>query len=284
MSIKIFRKNNFVVIDAADLPVKYLASSKADFDHVQDGEFVVWNVDNVSEDYTFASADLQDEDGVAVGDTVAVLEYLTTNINFKTGVGSSASEVASIVSNVQGFIGYITNYYNFDGSNPSQTLNADEWSDLDPTVATLYDERTDAMKLGSTEGYLPESHVSDGHNTHGANHFSLAGLESGSFCTVRILYNMTPEIDESSSQVRLHFSTNAAAQASGLTEFTIQAQSLVMTQGAQEAYSDENLISFFVGDTLSGLTEAEAGSFHVQVKSSVESSLEILGVTLYANV
>jgi len=94
MSIKIFRKNNFVVIDAADLPVKYLASNKADFDHVQDGKFVVWNVDNVSEDYTFASADLQDEDGAAVGTTDDVLEYLTTNINFKTGVGSSTSPLS----------------------------------------------------------------------------------------------------------------------------------------------------------------------------------------------
>lgn len=94
MSIKIFRKNNFVVIDAADLPVKYLASNKADFDHVQDGKFVVWNVDNVSEDYTFASKDLQDEDGVAIGTTEDCLEYLTSNINFKTGVGSSTSPLS----------------------------------------------------------------------------------------------------------------------------------------------------------------------------------------------
>ena len=208
---------------------------------------------------------------------------VSTNNNAQSTISNSTT-ATSDVGNAQGFIGYITNYYNFDGSNPSQALVADEWSDLEPTVATLYDERTDDMKSGSADGYLPESHDADGHGTHGANHFSLAGLEDGSFCTVRILYNMTPEVDESSSQVRLHFSTNASAQATGLTEFTIEAQSLVMSQGAQETYSDENLISFFVGDTLSGLTEADAGSFHIQVKSSVESDLEILGVTLYANV
>ena len=210
---------------------------------------------------------------------------IDTNEFFVYDENSTPQEIAtSAVANAQGFIGYITNYYNFDGSNPSQELVANEWSDLEPTIATLYDERTDNMKSGSSNGYLPASHEGDGHDTHGANHFSLAGLENGSFCNVRILYNMTPEVDESSSQVRLHFSTNAAAQASGLTEFTIEAQSLVMSQGAQETYSDENLISFFVGDTLSGLTEVEAGSFHIQVKSSVESDLEILGVTLYANV
>ena len=217
-------------------------------------------------------------------------ELFPDNTNSNNANNNAASTIlnsttaTSDVGNAQGFIGYITNYYNFDGSNPSQELVANEWSDLDPTVATLFDERTDAMKSGSTYGYLPKSHDADGHDTHGANHFSLAGLESGSFCTVRILYNMTPEIDESTSQVRLHFATNTSAQASGLTEFTIEAQSLVMSQGAQETYSDENLISFFVGDTLSGLTEVEAGSFHIQVKSSVESDLEILGVTLYANV
>jgi len=215
--------------------------------------------------------------------TDETVNNVNSNISSRTDSNSSKSNVSEL-SNAQGFIGYITNYYNFDGSNPSQTLVADEWTDLEPTITTLYDERTDAMKLGSPEGYLPESHSEHGHDTHGSNHFSLAGLENGSFCSVRILYNMTPEIDESSSQVRLHFSTNATAQESGLTEFTIQAQSLVMSQGAQETYSDENLISFFVGDTLSGLTEEEAGSFHIQVKSSVESDLEILGVTLYANV
>ena len=104
MSIKIFRKNNFVVIDAADLPVKYLASNKADFDHVQDGQFVVWNVDNVSEDYTFASAELQGEDGVAIGDTAAVLEYLTTSINFKTGNVSSELITSADIDTLSHFI------------------------------------------------------------------------------------------------------------------------------------------------------------------------------------
>ncbi|BAQ92775.1 hypothetical protein [uncultured Mediterranean phage uvMED] len=188
------------------------------------------------------------------------------------------------LSNAQGFIGYVTDYYRFDGSNPVQQLEAETFTDLNPSIQQLFDERTDAMKAGSTDGYLPASHGEHGHSTHGANHFSLAGLENGSFCTVRILYKLTPEIDESSSQVRLHFSTNSATQANGLTEFTIESQSLVMSEGANQDYSDENLISFFIGDTLSGDTEEEAGSFHVSVKSSVEADLEILGVTLYANV
>ena len=210
----------------------------------------------------------------------------STRVVNNTASSRSAQKASqsSVLPNAQGFIGYVTDYYNFDGSNAVQQLEADVFTDLEPQIQQLFDERTDKMKAGSAEGYLPASHGDHGHDTHGANHFSLAGLENGSFCTVRILYRLTPEIDESSSQVRLHFSTNSAAQASGLTEFTIESQSLVMSQGANQAYSDENLISFFVGDTLSGDTEESAGSFHVSVKSSVEADLEILGVTLYANV
>ena len=221
-----------------------------------------------------------------VNDGSALFPDFTSSTVTNNSATSSVvnAKTSQDVKDAQGFIGYVTNYYNFDGSNPVQSVVADTWTDLEPTIQTLFDERTDSMKSGSPEGYLPATHGEHGHGTHGANHFSLAGLQAGSFCTVRILYRLTPEVDESQSQVRLHFSTNAATQASGLSEFYIEAQSLVMTQGAQESYSDENLISFFIGDTLEGATEADAGSFHVQVKSSVEADLEILGVTLYANI
>ena len=91
MSIKIYRKNNFVVVDEDNSSIKYLASQKADFDDVDGSGFVVWNVDNSKEVYSFIASELQDEDGTAVGDKAAVLEYLSSNINFKTGVGSSTS-------------------------------------------------------------------------------------------------------------------------------------------------------------------------------------------------
>ena len=231
---------------------------------------IVRNVSKVTDDSQHPFDDLESTKSVNRG-------------HHSSRVDSGTSASGADLSNAQGFIGYVTDYYSFDGSNPVQQLEAGVYTDLEPQIQQIFDERTDAMKQGSSEGYLPASHGDHGHSTHDANHFSLAGLESGSFCTVRILYKLTPEIDESSSQVRLHFSTNASAQASGLTEFTIESQSLVMGEGANQSYSDENLISFFIGDTLSGDTEANAGSFHVSVKSSVEADLEILGVTLYAN-
>lgn len=216
-----------------------------------------------------------------------------TNSSISNNNGSrSITQVAGDVSDtlsqevqdkVQGYIGYVTDFYNPNSINPSQEVEADTWTNLEPALYILEDHRPDTMKEVATDGYLMQSHQEHGHESHGANHFTLAGLESGSFGFVRILFNLTPEVDESSAQVRLHFNTNSATSASGLTEFTTEAQALVMTQGAELSYSDEQLITFFVGDTLGGLDLETAGSFHIQVKSSVEAQLEVQGVTFYIN-
>ena len=104
MSIKIYRKNNFVVVDEDNSSIKYLASQKADFDDVENSGFVVWNVDNSKEVYSFIASELQDENGVAVGDKAAVLEYLSSNINFKTGNVYSESITSADISTLSHFI------------------------------------------------------------------------------------------------------------------------------------------------------------------------------------
>ena len=173
---------------------------------------------------------------------------------------------------VQGYYGYITNYYNFDGSNTTQELDADTWTDLSPTINTTFDGRTTSMIDAAPDIYDPAT-----------GFFTLAGLEDGSFGFVRTLVRIDPEVDESTANIRILFETNEATQPSGLTEFTTESQAVVMTQGADKFYSDENIITFFVGNTLSGTTPANAGKFKVQVKSSVEATLEVLGVTFYVN-
>ena len=104
MSIKIYKKNNFVVVDADGSSIKYLASHKADFDDVEDSGFVVWNVDNSKEVYSFMASELQDESGAFVGDKAAVLEYLTFNINFKTGNVYSESITSADIDTLSHFI------------------------------------------------------------------------------------------------------------------------------------------------------------------------------------
>ena len=192
-------------------------------------------------------------------------------------------DALEIANKIQGFYGIVTNFYNPAEENEVVQIEEDVWTDVEPQVYLEFDERPDSMKVGSPEGMLLSSHHEHGHETHGANHFSLAGLDVGSFVTVRVLCRVTPEVDESQADVRLHFLTNHEAQESGLSEFFIEKQGVVMTQGAENTYSDEILISFFVGDTLNGDTLDHAGSFHVQLKSSVDADLEVLGITLYIN-
>jgi hypothetical protein len=55
---------------------------------------------------------------------------------------------------------------------------------------------------------------------------------------------------------------------------------LLITQGADEEYPGEILIPFFVGDTLSGTTIADAGKFTIEVNPSDEGDLEVLAVTV----
>ena len=178
---------------------------------------------------------------------------------------------STVAANNQGYYGYVTNYYDPVTTNSVQTLAANEWTDVTPDIYLTFDNRPASMVEAAPVAY----------DYDGTKHFSLAGLEDGSFVTVRLLFRVDPEVDESSADVRLHFNTNAATAAGGLENFYVETQALNMTQGANIQYSDENLITFFVGDTLSGSTLADAGAFHVQVKSSVEADMEVLGVTMY---
>ena len=172
---------------------------------------------------------------------------------------------------IQGYYAFVTNFYDPNTTNTVQELDAATWTDVNPDVYLTFDKRPTSMVEAAPVAY----------DYDGTKHFSLAGLDEGSFVTVRLLFRVDPEVDESSADVRLHFNTNAATAAGGLDHFHIETQALTMTQGADIFYSDENLITFFVGDTLSGDTVADAGSFHVQVKSSVEADVEVLGVTMY---
>ena len=100
----------------------------------------------------------------------------------------------------------------------------------------------------------------------GQTEFSLAGTESGSMVIVRSVFRFEPDTDETDLDMRLHFTTNTATQGTGLTNFNIEKQALVMTVGEAVTYASETMISFFVGDTLAGLTTTDV----VQVLCSGE--------------
>ena len=53
-----------------------------------------------------------------------------------------------------------------------------------------------------------------------------------------------------------------------------------MQVGGDQQYISENLFSFFVGTTLEGTTQSDAGSFSIEVIPSNDGDLEVLAVTV----
>ena len=144
------------------------------------------------------------------------------------------------------------------------------------------------LKCSTTQKKLPDEiadeHVANGGNPFldaNFNEFSLGGCGSDTTHLVRTLLRFDPEEDESQLDFRLVCTTNAYTQSvGGITDFTIDKQGLVMTQGADRWYSDEVLIAFYTGGSLQGHDRASAGSFRVQVKSTTAGTLEVQALTV----
>tara|TARA_R110002050_G_scaffold241800_1_gene378146 strand:+ start:102 stop:779 length:678 start_codon:yes stop_codon:yes gene_type:complete len=202
------------------------------------------------------------------GDSISILvdnDRIESSIS-NAKVNESTEEIKD---SVQGYVGVITDYYKFDDSNITQQLNAGEWTKLQSSENVIFD-----YKMDGQEGLELWNSTTDT--------YSLAGLDEGSFASIRILCRVSPEVDESAALIRLNFQTNAATQ-SVLPSFQVESQLFNMTQGADIWYSDEENISFFVADSLSGNTIAEAGSVTMEIKSSVDAQVEVLAYTLYMN-
>ena len=91
----------------------------------------------------------------------------------------------------------------------------------------------------------------------------------------------TPDIDESQLDVRLLFTPSTSG---AFGQFGIAEQAATMTQGAVQEYFVEPTITFFVGNTIEDIGAAgspDAGSFQLQIRSSVEGSFNLRGMTAY---
>jgi hypothetical protein len=115
----------------------------------------------------------------------------------------------------------------------------------------------------------------------GQTEFSLAGLSSGASCIVRTALAFNPDDNNSNLDIQLKFTTNTTTQGTGLKHFTIKKeQALIMNEGADQQYISENLFNFFVGETLEGTAQSDAGSFNIEVIPTSEGELEVLAVTV----
>ena len=209
-------------------------------------------------------------------------QFLQHNGTEFVGVGSTA--VTNTIRDAsQGFYGYTTDFYTVGVANTTQDLEEDEFTLVQPQVA-----------VGGTYSYLPtRMHTCNngdpwiGSGTTigtGQTEFSLAGTIPRSTVLVRFAYDFVPDVDDSDLDLRLHFTTNTTTQAGGLTNFDIDKQGMVCSVGAGITYGGENLISFFVGETLAGDTKAEAGRFCVQANASDGGTLEVKALNIIVDV
>ena len=203
--------------------------------------------------------------------------------------GSSFVGIAStgfrdyVINQGQGYYAYTTDFYTTGVGNTTQEIEEGVWTLLQPQVASdgLYNHQPTCMDEANSGDPWVGSGATIG---TGQTEFSLAGTKPGTMCLVRTLIRFEPDTDETDLDLRLHFTTNTATQGTGLTTFNTEKQALVMTTGAGVTYSSEEIISFFVGDTLYGDTKADAGRFCIEANATTDGTLEIQGVTVMIDI
>ena len=195
-------------------------------------------------------------------------------------VGVSSVGIATFINDHhQGYYRYSTNYYTAGVANTVQTLPADEFVMIQPSVRTNRFE------------YLPQKMLNVNNNNPwvgsgatigtGQTEFSLAGLDEGSTVIVRIASQFNPEIDFTNVDFALNFTTNPTTQGYGTTNFSIiREQGLICNEGADQNYLSETLMNFYVGSSLSGMTTTTAGTFNLSVRASEGGDFEMMALTV----
>ena len=179
----------------------------------------------------------------------------------------------------QGYYRYSTNYYTTGVANTVQTLPADEFVMIQPSVRT---NKVDFMPQKMLDANTNNPWIGAGATIGtGQTEFSLAGLDDGSTVLVRIASQFNPDIDNTNLDFRLNFTTNPTTQGYGTTNFSItREQALICNEGADQNYISEIVMNFYVGSSLSGLTTTTAGSFNVSARASDEGDFEMMALTI----
>ena len=222
-----------------------------------------------------------DRDSVKVDGKVIAYQASTGKFigvtNAGGGGGGGIANTSDVRDAIQGYYGYTTDYYTVGVANTTQFVGAGETTMIMPQVAEVYQYMPTIMSDVSTNPYVGSGATIG----TGQTEFSLAGLSSGASCLVRTAIAFDPDEDNSNLDIQLKFTTNTATQGTGLTNFTIvKENALIMQVGGEQQYISENLFSFFVGTTLEGTTQSDAGSFRIEVIPSSDGDLEVLAVTV----
>ena len=195
-------------------------------------------------------------------------------------VGVTSVGIATYINDYhQGYYRYSTHYYSSGIANTVQTLPADEFVMIQPSVRT---NRTRFLPEKMLIANSDDPWIGTGATIGtGQTEFSLAGLDDGSTVIVRIAAQFNPDIDNTNLDFSLNFTTNPTTQGFGVTNFSVtREQALICNEGADQNYISETLINFYVGNSLSGETKDTAGTFNISARASEEGDFEMMALTI----
>ena len=228
------------------------------------------------DDLTNVPAGIVTASGIGIGD------FLQYDGSEYVGIASTGFR-DYVINQGQGYYAYTTDFYTVGVANTTQEILEGDWTLLQPQVAAtgLYNYQPTCMNEANSGDPWVGSGATIG---TGQTEFSLAGTKAGTMCLVRTLIRFEPDTDETDLDLRLKFTTNTVTQGTGLTNFYTEKQALVMQTGAGVTYSSEEIISFFVGETLEGTTKSNAGKFCIECNATTDGTLEIQGVTVMIDI
>ena len=236
-------------------------------------------------------------------------------------INEAANATVLTVDDSAGYVGFITKYYDFAGTNITQHLSADIFNPIVGLSSAVYDENilpaqgisnaTNARELiysskAELSAILSPTFVPgdgnaavdvgtpalDSENMLTSSSkpvmFSFAGQGAGSFDSFRIVMNVTPEENESALDIRLVFVTNPTSTVAGVSSFELSRRTLTFNGGADITYTHQETFAYYAGDTLKDLDEQNpswdnSGFFFVEAKPDVDMDFELLSMTNFAN-
>jgi hypothetical protein len=175
----------------------------------------------------------------------------------------------------------LSSYY-FGGAGTTTDISpaeANTWVDVNLSVdpAGTFDYRPQDMVDADAAGFEGSGTSVDPHL------FTLCGLTQQAFGKMRVTALFNPDIDEGQLDARLLFTPNSSGQ---FGQFSIAEQVATMSQGAGTDYFVEPTITFFVGDSIEEIGTigaSDAGRLQLQIRSSVEGTFTLRGLTLYVH-
>ena len=109
--------------------------------------------------------------------------------------------------------------------------------------------------------------------------FSFEGLTQESSVQFRASMTFEPDEDEGQLEARLLFNRHSGTTPSD--DFSIEDVALTMSQGADQEYPAEPLLTFFVGDTIDTNGPGDAGRCRFQIRSTVPGTVRMRALTWY---